>query len=158
MDRSRNLLANLWCAVGLSGVVAHLTGFFPLGVVAQRYIIAPAPVVFSRVAGRETIAARFSVHIETESGQRYDFVNDGKGFAHEIDGPFLRRVAFVARGSYVTERMRKKSAEIFRYGLCGGPLVDELGIEGSVRRVEVRAWSALEREDVDQKMVVECRP
>jgi len=156
VSRWRNALANLLCAVGLSGAVGAATGFFPLAILGQRYLVAPLPIVFSQADGRETIAGRFSVRVETVNGESFEFGDGGKEFSHAIDGPFLRRVSYVARAAFFVRSDDKQSKTALRFGFCDGPLPAELGISAPVKRVHVRAWSAISREGVDHSLEIEC--
>ena len=153
----RTVASNVLCFVGLMGTVGHVTGLFPLTILGQqRYIVSPVPIVFSQAAGRETIGARFSVRVENDSGEIYEFDHDGRGFAHHLQGPFLRRVSYVARALYFKPSGDRQTASIFRYAFCGGPLAFELGIQGQVRSVELHTWSAIDREQLDRKFELEC--
>jgi hypothetical protein len=155
--RLRRVASNLLCLAGLAAAIGHVTGLFPLTILGQeRYIVSPIPIVFSQADGRETIAARFAVRIETDAGRVYEFDEDGRGFAHHIRGPFLRRVSYVARLMYFRPHADRQTASILRFALCGGALVDELRIEGKVRRIVLRGWSAIEREQIERTFVLEC--
>lgn len=156
MTRIRGWLANLLCVIGLSGMLGYATGFFPLTLLAQHYNVAPIPSVFTVSNTHETIARRFSVTIETASGNTHVFGEDGSGFAHGISGPFSRRASYIAQAAFPEIHLPRQTTAILYYGFCVGTLAQELGVAGRVKKIDVRAWSAIEAEDFDRSFTVEC--
>ncbi len=156
MERIRNFLANLLCALGLMAVIGSVTGFFPLASIGEMYLLSPSPGVFSVSKGRETVARRFSVRIETASGREISVGEKGDGFARVIDGSFTRRNTYAGVAMFPELRQRHYQTSILYFAFCELGLAREMGLEERVRKVTIRTWSAMAHEDFDREFSVEC--
>lgn len=154
----RNFAIWLLNVVGLLGLVGHVTGLYPLTFLFLHFQASPVPTVFGQANDRATFARRFSVSVDTATGRTVELGAAGTGYARLLDGPFSRRKGYVDRAGFVDLSAGHRTWSFLHYSFCRpGSLVDELGLERPIKAIRLRAWSALEEEDFEQSVTVECQ-
>ena len=131
--------------LGLTQMVADLTGLPAVRGLAAATLASPAPRVFSAVRGLETYSTRFFLEWDHRTGRPHR-VEITREIAARLRGPYTRRNVFGAALAYgpvlaTTPQTKPLLDAILRSGLCGGrPLLHELGLDpgDDPRRVRVR--------------------
>jgi hypothetical protein len=137
--------ALLLAFLGSVRMAADLAGLAPVAALAAASGAAPAPKVFSSVAGLETFSSRFFLEWEDAAGEAHS-VEVTAERAARLAGPYNRRNVYGAALAYgpvlaSDPRTRPLLSAVLRGSLCGdAPLLAELGVEtpGRVGPVRVR--------------------
>ena len=136
MNRT-NIAAIALLALGMLQMAGYVTGFQFLRAVGAATVASPLPIVFSDVKGVETFASRFSMHIQTQSGQIFDFVISPEVYSH-LQGAYNRRNVYGAALSYGPRLPEKIWKKVFDYGLCAdGPLAKAFKITEPVKEASL---------------------
>lgn len=141
MDRS-GLIIRTWAAIligiiGSFNMVGYLTGSKVLRGIGAASVISPLPKVFSDVDGLETFASKFTMQIETTSGQKFEKEITPELYV-KLGGPYNRRNVYGAALSYAPRLPEALWQSVFCYGMReDGPLRREFDLPEDTAHVSV---------------------
>jgi len=118
-------------------MLGYLTGSKVLRGIGAASVISPLPKVFSDVDGLETFASKFTMEIETKSGQKVEKEITPELYV-KLGGPYNRRNVYGAALSYAPRLPEPLWQSVYCYGMReGGPLRHEFNLPEDTVRVRV---------------------
>lgn len=129
---TRNILAMLLLALGLTQIVGDISGIRLLKGIGAASAAAPFPKVFTDVNGLETFASQFTLYVYEESTHTWQsFPIDAERYSL-LKGSYNRRNVYGAALSYAPRLPEELWTTVLRYGLGpDGPLREEMQLPDS---------------------------